>query len=69
MAKLLSGHTEGQPRLFRYNVDVAEGKFELDSVAGIEELSGYGSTIARTALPSIRDVFLDEVAEPFVPCH
>ena len=69
MAKLLCGHTESQPRLFRHNIDVAEGRFQLDSAGSIAELSGYGSTTARMALPTIRDVFLDEIVEPFVSYH
>jgi hypothetical protein len=68
-AKLLCGHTDSQPRLFRHNLDVAEGKFELDSVAAMSELAGYGATMARTALPTVRQVFLEHRAEPFVPFH
>jgi hypothetical protein len=68
-AKLLCGHADNQPRLFRYNLDVADGRFKLDSVVAIGELAGYGSTMARAALPTLREVFLDEQAEPFVPFH
>jgi hypothetical protein len=68
-AKLLSGHTESLPKLFRYSLDVAEGKINLDSASAIGELAGLGSAIARTALPAVRDVFLDERAEAFTPFH
>lgn len=68
-AKLLCGHAESSPKLFRYSLDVAEGKFQLDSASAIPELVGQGSTMARTALPTVRDVFLDERAEQFIPSH
>ena len=68
-AKLLCGHTESRPRLFRHSLDVAEGKFRLDSVSAISELAGLGATMARTALPALREVFLKEPAELFVPFH
>lgn len=66
-AKLLCGHTESTPRLFRHSVDVADGKLKLDSADAIGELVAMGSTVARTALPALRDVFLDERTEPFTP--
>ncbi len=68
-AKLLSGHSESLPKLFRYSLDIAEGKVRLDSASAIGELAGLGSTMARTALPAVRDVFFDERAEPFMPCQ
>lgn len=68
-AKLLCGHTESTPRLFRHSLDVAEEKIKLDSAEAIGELVAMGSTVARTALPAVRDVFLDEPAERFVPIH
>jgi len=68
-AKLLAGHTESLPKLFRYSLDVAEGKINLDSASVIGELAGQGSTMARTALPTLRDVFLDERVDPFIPFH
>lgn len=68
-AKLLSGHMESSPKLFRYSLDVADGNINLDSAAAISELAGLGSTVARTALPAVRDVFFDERAEQFKPYH
>lgn len=69
IAKLLCGHKESAPRLFRYNLDVEDGKFDLDNTGAIGELVGIGATIARTALPAVRQVFLDEPAEKFIPFH
>jgi uncharacterized protein len=66
-AKLLCGHSESAPRLFRHSLDVAEGRINLDSTEAISELVAMGSTVARTALPALRDVFLDERAECFTP--
>lgn len=66
-AKLLSGHSELAPRLFRYSLAVGQGRFALDSVAAVEELAGLGALAAREALPAIRPVFLDTLAEQFVP--
>ena len=68
-AKLLCGHSESAPRLFRHSLDVADRKINLDSTEAIDELVAMGSTIARTALPALRDVFLDEPAERFIPIH
>ena len=66
-AKLLCGHRENAPRLFRYALDVAQERIKLDSAEAIGELVAMGSTVARTALPAVRDVFLDEPVERFVP--
>lgn len=68
-AKLLCGHSESAPRLFRHCLDVADGQINLDSVEAIGELVAMGSTVARTALPALRAVFLDEPAERFTPLH
>jgi hypothetical protein len=68
-AKLLCGHSENAPRLFRHSLDVAEESIKLDSAEAIDELVAMGSTVARTALPAVRDVFLDEPAERFIPFH
>ena len=68
-AKLLCGHSESAPRLFRHSLDVAEGRINLDSAEAISELVAMGATVARTALPALRDVFLGDSAERFAPFH
>jgi len=68
-AKLLCGHSESAPRLFRYSLDVAEERIKLDSTEAIGDLVATGSTVARTALPAVRDVFFDKPAERFAPFH
>ena len=64
-AKLLSTHTEATPRYFRYQPQVATGKFALDRVEMIDRLRGLGAACAREALPMLRQNFFDEPAEPF----
>ena len=66
-AKLLCGHTEMRPKLFRYSTSVENGRYGLDSVDASEELAGFGATVAREALPALRTVFLNSKVEPFVP--
>jgi uncharacterized protein len=68
-AKLLIGHTESNPRLFRINPAVAPGLFALDDATKLSKLIGIGTTAARDFLPTFRAVFLGEPKEPFVPTH
>jgi len=68
-AELLCGHSESAPRLFRHSLDITEGKIKLDSAEAIGELVAMGSTVARTALPAVGDVFLEQPAERFIPLH
>jgi hypothetical protein len=68
-AKLLCGHSESAPKLFRYSLDIVDEKIKLDSADAIGELVAMGSTVARTALPAVRDVFLNEPAERFIPSN
>jgi len=68
-AKLLCAHSESAPRLFRHSLDITEDKIKLDSAEAIGELVAMGSTIARNALPTVRNVFLEQPAERFVPLH
>lgn len=68
-AKLITGHTPQRRRLFRYQPVVPHGTFELDGIAHIDKLRGLGAAEARSALPDIREVFLDVPAERFTPFH
>ncbi|MBI5115054.1 patatin-like phospholipase family protein [Candidatus Poribacteria bacterium] len=68
-AKLLIGHTESDPRLFRYSPTVARGMFDVDTVDMIEELRSLGSSSGREALPLLNKVFLDKPKESFSPFH
>ena len=44
-------------------------KFSLDKPSGINSLKGYGASEARKALPKLREFFLGNHAEQFVPFH
>ncbi|TAM48251.1 MAG: patatin [Gammaproteobacteria bacterium] len=68
-AKLLIGHTESDPRLFRCSPTVAHGTFDVDTVDMIEDLRGLGSSSGREASPLLNKIFLDASKEPFRPFH
>lgn len=68
-AKLLTGHTERDPRLFRYQPITAKGEFCLDGVGQIKALKGIGVNMAREAIPQIQDLFLNHAREQFLPFH
>ena len=64
-ALLLAGHDN----VVRIDKDVSEGKFGLDKTKEIDSLKGLGASEARYALPKLREVFLGDHAEQFVPFH
>lgn len=66
-AKLLSGHSDDNPRFFRYQPRVPRRKFEMDGAAMIDRLRGLGQSCAREALPTLQKNFLSEKAEVFKP--
>jgi hypothetical protein len=68
-AKILLGHSDVAPRLFRIDPIVANGTFSLDDAGKLKHLIGLGSTSARDFLPTFRAVFLGEKREAFEPCH
>ena len=59
----------GHANVFRVSPYVPVGRYGLDLVQGIESLEALGTSEARKALPMLRDTFLRELAEPFVPYH
>lgn len=68
-AKLLTGHSDRNPRFFRYQPIAATGEFCLDGATQIRSLKGVGVNIAREALPQIQEFFLTSTREAFVPFH
>lgn len=64
-AKLLAGYEN----IRRINPTVARGKFDLDKASEISSLKGLGEFEARKALPELREIFFNDRAEQFVPCH
>jgi len=57
----------GTENVYRINPCVPTDRFRLDVVKEIESLKGLGDSEARKALPMIRERFLTEPAEVFVP--
>jgi uncharacterized protein len=68
-AKILLGHSETTPRLFRIDPAVAAGKFSLDNASKLRHLIGVGHTAARDFLPTFRAMFFGNKREAFEPCH
>jgi len=66
-AKLLTGHTDRNPRLFRYQSIAAKGEFCLDGVGQINSMKGIGANMARDALPQVSEFFLSSPREVFAP--
>ena len=64
-ALLLAGHDN----VVRIDKDVSQGKFGLDKTKEIDSLRGLGVSEARYALPKLREVFLGDHVEQFVPFH
>ena len=64
-AKLLAEHEN----VIRIDPLVDRRKFSLDKTSGINSLKGYGASEARKALPELREFFLGDHAEQFVPFH
>lgn len=68
-AKLLTGHSDRDPRLFRYQPIAAKGEFCLDGAEQISAMKGVGVNMAREALPQIEEYFLHSPREVFLPHH
>ena len=64
-ALLLAGHDS----VVRIDKHVSQGKFGLDKTKEIDSLKGLGTSEARYRLPKLREVFLGDHAEQFVPFH
>ena len=63
IAQLLAGHKN----IIRINPIMPKGRFGLDNVKEITSLRGLGSTEARIAIPSLKEVFFKAQAEAFKP--
>lgn len=64
-AAILVGHEH----VHRFTTTVDRGRFDLDDVIGIPGLRGLAQDEARKGVPRIREVFLAETVERFVPLH
>ncbi len=63
IAQLLAGHKN----IIRVNPIMPKGRFGLDNVKEIASLKGLGSSEARIAIPSLKEVFFKAQAEAFKP--
>jgi len=68
-AKLLTWQSPHDRRLFRYSPTVPKGAYSLDSAHSIPALKGLGNSLAREAMPEIRDIFFDVQRSEFIPFH
>lgn len=68
-AKLLVGHSDTEPKFFRFTHTDAWKVFGLDKASMIDELRGLGAALARDALPTINQLFLHTPIEPFSPYY
>jgi uncharacterized protein len=69
IAKLLTGHSESDPRIFRVSPVGAKGSFGLDDTRNLQPLRGMGASLAREAKPRLAPVFLTNPAAPFEPTY
>ena len=68
-AKVLLNVDEHPERFYRVDELTDPSRFSLDNACGIPDLQALGSEMARHQASVIERRFLDEEAEPFIPCH
>lgn len=68
-AKVLLNVDEHPDRFYRIDELTDPSRFSLDNVSGIPDLRALGSEMARHQASIIERRFLNEEAEPFIPCH
>lgn len=66
IARHLTGRDNGFERVLRIDPPVAAGRFSLDDVRGILDLSGFGYAQARQELQHVKDRFFSSKAEAFI---
>lgn len=67
MAKVFLGRSRGSDSLIRISPAVPANTFSMDGVKQVAALAGLGDAEARDALPTLRQHFFNELAEPFMP--
>ena len=65
IARLLAG----DKNLIRICPIVPPGRFGLDVIKEIDSLPGLGESEARKALPKLKEIFSEPLAEQFIPYH
>jgi patatin-like phospholipase/acyl hydrolase len=68
-AKVLLNVDEHPQRFHRIDEQAAPDRFQMDNAASIPDLRALGAEVARHQASVIDRQFLNEKAEPFVPCH
>ena len=64
MAQHLSNY-----KVIRIDETVSKGKFSLDSIKGIKNLTGIGREKGRIEYQNIKNIFFNEPAEEFIPFY
>jgi hypothetical protein len=59
----------GPSNVFRINPDMTQHRFTMDNAEHIPVLASLGRDEAHLRMPDLRDVFFNEPAPKFVPCH
>lgn len=65
----MAGLLVGNDNIIRINPIVPRRRFSLDRTKEIPSLKGLGDSEARDALPKLREIFLGNHTEQFVPFH
>ncbi len=65
----MAGLLVGNDNIIRVNPIVPRRRFSLDRTKEIPSLKGLGDSEARNALPKLREIFLSNRTEQFVPFH
>jgi len=68
-AKVMLNTDRYPDRFFRVDEVTRPSRFTMDDATLIPDLRAMGATLARHKANAIERLFLDEQAEPFVPCH
>jgi patatin-like phospholipase/acyl hydrolase len=68
-AKVMLNADKFPERFVRVDEVTKPSRFKLDNASLIPDLRALGAAKARHVANAIERQFLDEVAEPFIPCH
>jgi len=68
-AKVMLNYDKEPDRFYRVDEVTSPRRFAMDDASLISELRALGAEVARHKASVIDRLFLNEEAEPFVPCH
>lgn len=69
IAKLLTGHEQDRPAIYRINHMVPYNAYKMDDTRVIQDLKGLGHSKARDRQPVLEPVFFNQPAEVFTPIY